>query len=202
VVSRRLIKWIKENPTLEEKRPLLERLKRPKAGISPTWFNWCLEHFPYVFQRLPRAVKDWVLGGVGSYGPRGAFWLKSRVLGCVTVHEPVHIQQIKEVDDEVVLQLSNDEILHVDHVILATGYRMNVNRLPMLHTSVLARLQTYNDAPILNNSFESNIPGLYFVGFSSVSSCGPLYRFVIGTEATALRVAASVAQKILHLRKK
>ncbi|HYU76883.1 MAG TPA: hypothetical protein VEL31_29800 [Ktedonobacteraceae bacterium] len=47
---------------------------------------------------------------------------------------------------------------------------------------------------MLNNQFESSIPGLYFVGFSAVSSCGSLYRFVVGTKAAAQRVVSSVAR--------
>jgi hypothetical protein len=67
----------------------------------------------------------------------------------------------------------------------------------MLHPSLVSAVDTYHYAPILNNSFESSIPGLYFVGFSSVSSCGPLYRFVVGTDAAAQRVASSVSRQIL-----
>jgi hypothetical protein len=84
-------------------------------------------------------------------------------------------------------------VLKADHVVLGTGYRVDLTKLPMLHPSLLAALETYQGAPVLSNRFESNIPGLYFVGFSAVASCGPLFRFVLGTDAAARRVAVAVA---------
>lgn len=202
LVTRSPLVWIKDKPTFPKHRPLIERLRYPKASISPSWFNWGLDNFPYFFQRLPRATKDRLLRGIGSYGPMGASWLKPRLIGKVPLHERQHVQQVKEVDDGVLLTLSNNKTLRADHVILGTGYRMDIRNLPMLHPSVLSEVQTYHHAPILNNWFESSVPGLYFVGFSSVSSCGPLYRFIAGTPAAARRVAASVARQARQMRKK
>ena len=125
----------------------------------------------------------------------GAAWLKPRIVGKVLLHESQQVQQVREVDDGVLLRLSNDRALKADHVILGTGYRVDIKNLPMLHPSLLAEIQTYLNAPILNNRFESSVPGLYFVGFSSVSSCGPLYRFVVGTQATAQRIVSSIVEK-------
>src|SRR5207248_4094412 len=76
--------------------------------------------------------------------------------------------------------LSDGARLSADHVLLATGYRVNVNRLPMLHASLRAELMTDGANPILNHWFESSIPGLYFVGVTSLRAFGPLYRFVAG----------------------
>lgn len=127
----------------------------------------------------------------------GAAWLKPRVVGKVPVYERQYVQQIREVDDGTMLILSNNLALKANHIILGTGYRVNIKNLPMLDPSLLQAVETYHNAPILNNQFESSIPGLYFVGFSSVSSCGPLYRFVVGTEATARRVAHSIVRQVL-----
>lgn len=201
VVSRSPLVWIQDGPIFPEHRSFIERLRNPKAGIAPGWFNWGLEHFPYTFQRLPRAAKDKILRGCGSYGPMGAAWLKQRVIGKVPLHERQRVQQVKEVDDGVMLTLSNNKTLKADHVILGTGYRVDVKNLPMLDPALLSAVQTHHNAPVLNNRFESSVPGLYFVGFSSVSSCGPLYRFVVGTEAAARRVAGSVVRQVLPSRK-
>ena len=180
-------------------RTLLRRLRAPKAGIAPGWFNWGLEHFPYVFQRLPRSVKDVVLRSE-LYGPAGASWLKGRIIGKVAIHELQRVQEIKEVDGAAMLTLSDNTVLKADHVFLGTGYRVDIKRLPMLHPSLVSEIQTYRGAPILSNRFETNIPGLYFVGFSTVSSCGPLFRFVVGTAAAARRVAGAVVRQAAHMK--
>jgi hypothetical protein len=112
------------------------------------------------------------------------------------------VEQVKEADGGVILKLSSGKMLNADHVILGTGYRIDIKKLPMLHSSLMSEIQTYRDAPILNNQFESNVRGLYFIGFSSVPSCGPLYRFVIGTEYAARRVASAIERQVLYMRAK
>jgi thioredoxin reductase len=202
VVARTPIDWLVGSGSFPEHRPLIERLRAPKAGIAASWFNWGLEHFPYTFQRLPRSTKDELLRGRGRYGPAGASWLRPRLEEKVPMHVPQQVREIKEADDGVLLTLSNDQVLKADHVILGTGYRVDIKRLPMLQPSVLSKIQTYQNAPVLSNAFESSIAGLYFVGFSSVLSCGPLFRFVVGTDAAARRVAGAVASQVARSKGK
>src|SRR5205823_4280432 len=125
-------------------------------GIAPGWFNWTLEKFPYVFQWLSRSTKDKLLRGRGRYGPAGSDWLKDRLGGNVPLRDSQYIQEVKETDGGVLLTLSNNEKLRADHVILGTGYHVNVKQLPMLHPSLLAEIRTYQNAPVLNNRFESS----------------------------------------------
>ncbi len=198
LVTRSPLRWLSGDSL--QNRTLIKRLRYPKAGIAPGWFNWGLEYFPYAFQRLPRSTKDRLLRGRASYGPAGSQWLKDRIFGKVTLHELQQVQEIKEIDAGTMLTLSNKTVLKADHVFLGTGYRMDIKKLPMLHSSLLSAIQTYLGAPVLSNRFETNIPGLYFIGFSSVSSCGPLFRFVVGTDAAARRVAGAVARQAVHAR--
>ena len=198
MVSRRSVRWL-SGQTLKD-RSLYKQIRYPKAGIAPGWFNWGLENLPYAFHALPRETKDRLLRGRGQYGPAGAEWLKSRIMGQVTLHSEQKVFSMKETDNGVAVTLSNNETLKADHVILGTGYRVNIWNLPMLHPNLVSRIQTYNNAPILNSRFESNVPGLYFVGISSVSSFGPFYRFVVGDDAAARRVAGAVARQAARIR--
>jgi cation diffusion facilitator CzcD-associated flavoprotein CzcO len=198
VISRRPIHWLTDEEV--ENRTLLQRIRSPKAGIAPGWFNWILENAPYAFQQLPRTTKDHLLHGRASYGPAGSGWLRSRVIGHVKLHERQTVREVKEADNGVRLILANGDVLRADALLLATGYRVNVWKLPMLHASVVSRIQTYQDAPVLNSRFESSVAGLYFVGISALSSFGPLYRFVVGTQAAARRVAGAVARQVALLK--
>lgn len=193
VVTRSAIRWLVEEDM--DHRSLLRRLRHPNAGIAPGWLNWGLEHMPYAFQQLPRSLKDNLLQGRLRHGPAGSAWLKPRVLGKVTLHERQPAQEIRESDDGVVLKLAQDGRIKADHVLLATGYRVNIWNLPMLSPALVSRIRTYRDAPVLNSHFESSVPGLYFVGISSVSSFGPFYRFVVGTAAAAQRVTDAVVRR-------
>ena len=196
VVSRKSIIWIQGEAAFPTHRSLIESVLEPKAGISPGWFNWGLEHFPYAFQRLPRNTKDRILNGIGKIGPMGASWLKPRLIGRVPLHEQQTIQEIKEGDSGLQVRLSNNRMIQADHLILGTGYRIDIARLPMLSPTLLADIQTYRGAPILSSGFESSVPGLYFLGFTSLLSCGPLFRFVVGTEAASRGVTRAVMSRI------
>lgn len=195
VIARKSIVWIKEGASLATKRPLRDRVVAPKAGISPGWFNLIEETFPYGFTLLPRKVKDGFLRGIGAHGPMGSAWLRPRLIGKVPLHERTSVLEAREADGGLLLTLSNQQRMKVDHIILATGYRIDIQRLALLGESILPRIQTYDGAPILTNRFESSVPGLFFVGFSSFKSCGPYYRFVVGTDAAASRVAATIARR-------
>jgi len=195
MVSRHTIRWI---PTPEENPSLIQRLRNPQAGTGPGWFDWTIEHMPYYFQSLGRLKKDQLLAGVGSFGPMGAHWLRDRVVGKFPLYEKQTVQGIKEVDGCVQLTLSNGQKLEGDHVMLGTGYHVDVKKLPMLDPSLVAEIKTYQNAPVLNSWFESSVPGLYFMGISSLSSFGPFYRFVVGTKAAARRVASGVGRATLR----
>jgi len=85
--------------------------------------------------------------------------------------------------------------LSAHHIILATGYTVDITKLTMIHPSLRAEIKTDKAIPILSHRFESSVPGLYFVGLTSVRAFGPLYRFVAGCGAAARRVASSVMRE-------
>jgi hypothetical protein len=84
--------------------------------------------------------------------------------------------------------------LTCDHVVSATGYRIDVERLNWLATLAPA-IDTVEKTPILTDNFESSIPGLYFVGPAAANSFGPLMRFMVGSEFAAPRLAGHLARK-------
>jgi FAD-dependent urate hydroxylase len=195
LIARRPIVWLPEY--LGHKRPLIERALRPEAGIGPGWLPWGLEHAPYVFQRLPRSTKDRLMH---LAGPAAASWLKPRVQGRVFLHEAQSVRTVKVAADGLDLTLANAETIRVDHLVLGTGYRVDITRLPMFAPSLVAHVRTFGGSPVLSSWFESSIPGLYFAGISSYASCGPLFRFVVGTDAAARRIADAVEGRVAQAR--
>jgi thioredoxin reductase len=193
LVSRRPIDWLA--PDRGQRRSVFEQLRAPRAGISPGWKPWALEHLPYLFYRFPQSKKDRFMRN--RYGPAAADWLRARVIGKVMLHEGQAVQKVKEAEHGLELVLSNERVIRADHVMLATGYRVNIRRLPMLHQSLFSRIETELDIPLLNPWFESSVPGLFFIGLPSVRSFGPLNRFVVGDKAAAQRVASAVARRVV-----
>jgi len=71
---------------------------------------------------------------------------------------------------------------------------VDLGRLTMLHPALRAEIRADQASPLLNPWFESSVPGLYFVGLTSLRAFGPLFRFVAGCDATAWRVARSIVR--------
>ena len=196
VLARHPVRWTRvTNSHIPE---FLRGLRAPQAGMGNGWLNWLLEHFPYSFRRLPRNTKDYLLNT--RHGSTGSPWLQPRIINKVTLHEGVVVSKVEEMNNRVVLTLADGNVLEVDHVILATGYKTDVKRLPMLSPSLVNMIQTYLNAPTLNGHFESSVPGLYFVGFTAARTFGFLYRFVIGDAAAAKRVARAVAKQVARVK--
>jgi FAD-dependent urate hydroxylase len=190
LLARHPIFWLA--PDNDDPRRFLDQLRAPTAGIAPGWKNWGMEYMPYLFQRLPQARKD---RSIANYRASASDWLRDRILGKVTLHEKQIVEKIRETDNGAVLELSDNTSLQADHVLLATGYHVDINRLSMLSPALLSKIQTHQNVPLLNPWFECSVPGLYFAGITSVGSFGPLYRFVVGAKAAAPRIASAVAHR-------
>jgi cation diffusion facilitator CzcD-associated flavoprotein CzcO len=195
LIARRPISWL--GPDNDDPRSLIARLRAPNSAIAPGWKTWGLEAFPYLFQKLPLEKRVSIVKN--NHHPGGSEWLIKRVIGHVHLHEGQTVTKMTESDGGVALTISDNTRLQVDHVMLTTGYEADVSRMTLLSPSLISEVKTHLGSPILNPWFESNVPGLYFVGFSSLQSFGPLYRFVAGVPATAPRVAHAVTRRLAKL---
>ena len=102
--------------------------------------------------------------------------------------------QALERENRVDLRLSDGSDRAVDHVLLATGYRVDVRRYPFLEPDLLARLELAGSGyPVLGPGLESSVPGLHFMGAPAAHSFGPINRFVAGSWYSAPAVARAVA---------
>lgn len=204
IITRRPILWDESDETAKPKayehntdhqRTLWQRLRYPDAKLTPGWFNWWIENFPYTFHSLPRSFQDELFRGKGGYRPANNKRLREQMGEKVSYHENVEVREAHLTGDQITLHLSNGEVEGYDHVLLGTGYQADLGRLSLLSPELLNQIQTYHHAPLLSGSFESSVSGLYFVGLASVRSFGPLYRFVIGADATASKITSAVIRQ-------
>jgi cation diffusion facilitator CzcD-associated flavoprotein CzcO len=87
--------------------------------------------------------------------------------------------------------LSNGETLDVDHIVLATGYEADLPRVPYL-AGVLDHIRLANGFPILDQHFQTTVPGLFVTGFAATRDFGPFFGFVRGSTAAATIIAAGL----------
>ena len=90
------------------------------------------------------------------------------------------------------LTLNDHSERRVDHVLLATGFQVEIGRYAFLPEDLLRLVNRVDGYPSLSRTFESSVRGLYFLGAPAAWSFGPLMRFVAGTEWAAQALARGV----------
>ena len=88
--------------------------------------------------------------------------------------------------------------LRTDHVIAATGYRLDLDRLSLLDEGLRHDIGRTGTSPRLSANFESTRPGLYFLGPLSANCFGPAMRFVLGTRFTAVKLGRHLGAILRH----
>jgi pyruvate/2-oxoglutarate dehydrogenase complex dihydrolipoamide dehydrogenase (E3) component len=91
--------------------------------------------------------------------------------------------------------------LTVDHVVCATGFKIEVDRTKFLAPELARQISHLDGAPKLSSHFESSVPGLYFIGPVAANAFGPMLRFACGAGFAARRVSdrlAATAQRVPH----
>jgi thioredoxin reductase len=165
---------------------VIDRLCNPDAGLGPGWRNVVKSELPRLFYFLPAAVRQQVVARAN--GPAGSWWLKTRLIGKVPMLTRREVVEAGERHGRLQLSIRSGagvEHLATDHVIAATGFKVDIDRLAFLDEQLRANVKTFGGAPVLNAALESSVGGLYFVGLSSALSFGPVMRFVYGTKHAA-----------------
>lgn len=97
----------------------------------------------------------------------------------------------------VTLVLSNGPDLTVDHLVLCTGYRFDVRRVPFLrHLVEMGELREVGGLPILSPLAESSARGLFFAGMSALRLIGPQCQFVFGTQKVTPRILRAIVDRL------
>jgi thioredoxin reductase len=181
---------IKIHGEMQLPRPIWERIRWPITGIGPGWRLLFCADMPLAFYYLPQQLR---LQVVKKFLGPSAGWFMRDLIRLVPLLLGFSIKEAKPSNGYVSLRLvANDgrELQKtVDHVVAATGYKIDLRRLPFLSEAIRTDLKSIEHAPILSSHFESSVPGLYFVGAASANNFGPVARFLFGAKFTAPRIS-------------
>jgi hypothetical protein len=126
--------------------------------------------------------------------------MKDRVVGKVSISLGRRLQSAEIVGGKVQLELAGrggaNETLQTDHVIAATGYRIDLGQLGFLDPRLRSHIRTIDGSPVLSTNYESSMPGLYFIGPASADSFGPVARFVFGVKHPSRRLARHLSATV------
>jgi thioredoxin reductase len=184
------IRWLDQHATwLKSEANPFRRVLYPPSDVGPPGLNWIVAT-PAVFRRLPRPAREWV--AYRSIRPAGSGWLVPR-LRAVPIRTSRRITSATAAgSDAVDLQLDDGSQQRVHHVLLATGYRVDVTRHAFLAPDLLRGLKVAEGYPELGTGLESSVRGLHFIGAPAARSFGPVNRFVSGTAYAAPALTRAV----------
>lgn len=180
-----------------ERARMLYRLQNPPSTIGRGWRSFFCAEAPLLFYRLPRHLKDRAIAS--HMHPAAGWFMREQVEGVVPTRLGVKLTGASVENGKVTLDLANGtntETHGFDHAIAATGYRVDLSRLPFVSASLRNTIALSSTSPLVSDNFETTVPGLYAIGLAAMEMFGPLLRFMVGAEFVAPRLASHLARKI------
>jgi len=196
LLTRRL--GVKFHGSPHEPRTLRQKL-RPPSKIGPGWKLRLCDEAPQLIHLLPERYRLEILRR--TLGPAGGYFIRDKVVGRVTLKCGYRVGSADACGGRIRIQAIEangvQEILERDHLIMATGYKVDLRRLDVLDDDVVAALRLVDGAPALTGDYESSVPGLHFVGLTSAVGFGPVMRFVAGAAHPARRLSRLFPKALL-----
>jgi len=145
---------------------------------------------PDLLRKLARALQSKLWKR--SVRLAGARWLVKRL-----EHVPIRlgrsVASAAPVGEPVKIRLDDGSERIADHVLLGTGYRIDITRYGFLAPRLVQSIRHVNGYPVLNEGLESSVPGLHFLGAPAAWSFGPLMQFVSGTKYASRSLTRRIA---------
>jgi hypothetical protein len=183
------VRWLWQRPILHTW-PIKQLLYAP-PDVGPAFISQVVAR-PNWYRRMPRDWQDkW---GVRAIRPAGAGWLKPRATKVSMIVGRAIVSAAPAAGGRLGVRLNDGSERTVDHVLMGTGYRVDITKYAFLGKKLLASIRHVGGYPQLNAGFESSVPGLHFLGAPAAWSFGPLMRFVAGADFATRALARGVAK--------
>ncbi len=195
IVRNSKLKWIGGHPWLHQLGPI-SRILYSSHDVGPVGISR-LVAYPKLMSYVPLKLRDKIRKrAVRSAGSR---WLPER-LKSVKLTTGRSVSQAATINDVLVLKLDDGSERRVDHVVLGTGYEVDISRYEFLPSELVQEVHQFGGYPKLASGFRSSVPGLHFIGAAAARSFGPLLYFVAGTEFASRELVSHIAQRKENLQ--
>jgi hypothetical protein len=197
------IRWLgQSSKKLQALGPIGQVLQRPARalslllnspmGVGPTGISRIVA-LPHSMRFFPRSIQDELR--VRSLRASASGNLIERTKD-IKITMGGRVASARQNDEGLKLLLEDGSERRVDHVLLGTGYKVDVARYPFLSYELIQALKITDGFPRLKPGLESSIPGLHFIGAPAAWTFGPLMYFVAGTEFAASNLARHIAKNV------
>jgi thioredoxin reductase len=175
-----------------------KQIRHPQSGLGPGMRSRFYADAPGAFHHLPERLRLYVVGR--ALGPSGGWFIRDKVIGKVPLHLGCTPQSAELQNGRVHLKVrgtdGGEREIVTEHVIAATGYRVDLERLKFLNPEIRSKVKSLNGAPVLSSTFESSVDGLYFGGVAAANSFGPVMRFAFGAGFAARTITSALAKAL------
>jgi thioredoxin reductase len=183
------LRWIGKHKWLHHLGPISSMLYS-KYDVGPVGISR-LVSWPRVVYHFPGDLKDKIRKR--AVRPAGSPWLLPR-LGSVTLTLGRTVSSARDVSGEAHLRLDDGSERRADHVLLGTGYRVDLSSYRFLPPTLLSQVRQADGYPVVTAGFQSSVPGLHFIGAAAAKSFGPLLYFVAGTKFASRALTGHISQ--------
>ena len=154
---------------------------------------------PNWFRRLSQKEKDDISYRMWSEGRlKIEPWLESRLRServKVWPHTEI-VNCLRNKSGELEVELTNGETITVDKLVLATGYKVDIARLPILTAgNLLEQIETRNGFPVLDDHFQTSVPGLFITSMPATQDFGPFFGFTNSVRTSARLIIAKLCSE-------
>lgn len=191
LISHGPIHWLGASAAATRLRRRLRKVLTSPSEVGPFPLSWLVE-VPGLVRLLPPKVREEFTQRCLKAGATG--WLKPRFTN-VVCNPGRSITGARAIGGRIALDLDNAATTF-DHVVLATGYRIDITRLGILAPHLRERIACAEGSPLLGPGFEASVPKLHFVGCYAVKSFGPLLRFIAGAPYAARAVTDAARRRL------
>jgi cation diffusion facilitator CzcD-associated flavoprotein CzcO len=182
--------WIGQHSWLHHMGPI-STLLYSSHDVGPLGISR-LVAYPKIVSHVPLKLRDKIR--TRAVRPAGSRWLPER-LAAVRITTGRCVTQTTTVGDEVALKLDDGSERHVDHVMMGTGYQVDISRYDFLPQELMQDIRQFDGYPRLASGFRSSVPGLHFIGATAARSFGPLLYFVAGTEFASRELVSHLSKR-------
>jgi len=152
LVTRSEVRWFADRERHYPRTALrrwLFQLAYPAVGFGPPPLNRIVLH-PDLFAALPESVRNKLTARVLRSG--GSAWLRTLIDKSVRVTERATVEAVERRDGSLLVRLTDGSQREVDDVLIACGYRFNLERLTFMAPDVRARIAVSNGWPVLTST--------------------------------------------------
>lgn len=174
-----------------EERTLVNRITAPESGLGTGWRSLACCVAPMVFHQMPRDFRHMIVRK--HLGPAPGWTSREEVERNVNVMLGARICGSERKGDTAVVTFDmldgTKKTVEAEHVISATGYKVDMRRLRWIAPNVLQKMELADCSPVLSRHFETTVPGLFVLGTAAANSFGPMLRFAYGAGFTSKRLS-------------